>query len=345
MKRQSELPQIAVIGCGYWGKNLVRNFYALGALAMVCDTDVFSLENAKNLAPDIPRTTDISIPLESSHVDALVIATPAQTHKDLAIQALKHNKHVFIEKPLALTVEEGNVMCKVVEASSKIAMVGHLLEYHPCILKIKEMLTEGILGDLQYIYSNRLNFGKIRTHENALWSFAPHDIAVMLRLVGCMPKEVRCSGGNYITPSLADVTISCLNFDDYVRGHIFVNWLNPFKEQKLVVAGSEKMIVFNDVEPKNKLKLYNQKIIVDKYLPQLKKGSAIDVEYSESEPLKNECMHFLECILENKQPITDIYNGLRVLEVLESCQQSLQHNGESVILTCKNKELQATSAK
>jgi UDP-2-acetamido-3-amino-2,3-dideoxy-glucuronate N-acetyltransferase len=212
-------------------------------------------------------------------------------------------------------------------------MVGHLLEFHPAVLKLREMITSGTLGRVNYIYSNRLNFGKIRTEENALWSFAPHDIAVILRLFGAMPIEVTCVGGSYLTPNLADVTVSCLHFPSGQRAHIFVSWLNPFKEQKLVVFGDKQMAVFNDMEKEGKLLLYNQRVEFDNKKPVLQKGESTPVQIESAEPLRQECQHFLECVRDRKNPLTDAQNGVQVLQVLQACQTSLQLNGRPVVLS------------
>jgi UDP-2-acetamido-3-amino-2,3-dideoxy-glucuronate N-acetyltransferase len=211
-------------------------------------------------------------------------------------------------------------------------MVGHLLEYHPAILRLRALVGEGSLGRVNYIYSNRLNFGKIRTEENALWSFAPHDIAVILRLVGEMPIQVTCSGGSYVTPNLADVTVSCLQFSGGLRAHIFVSWLNPFKEQKLVVVGDRKMAVFNDTTPQDKLVLYDQRVDLNNRQPVLQKHGVQTIEIPADEPLRNECLHFLECVRTRQQPLSDAASGIDVLRVLQACQSSLQLNGRPVVL-------------
>ena len=212
-------------------------------------------------------------------------------------------------------------------------MVGHLLEYHPAVLRLRQLIAEGALGRVNYIYSNRLNFGKIRTEENALWSFAPHDIAVILRLAGSLPIQVTCVGGSYVTPNLADVTVSCLQFSSGLRAHVFVSWLNPFKEQKLVVVGDRRMAVFNDMaEPSAKLVLYDQRVDLANRQPILQKGEMEAVAVAPDEPLRLECEHFVECVRTRKQPLTDVSNGLAVLRVLEGCQTSLQLNGRPIVL-------------
>lgn len=321
-------PKIAVLGCGYWGKNLVRNFQQLGALALVCDPGPAGREKAKEIAPDVRVTADFEEAFSSEEIDAVVIATPAETHRPLAIEAMREGKDVFVEKPLALTHSEGMEIKAKAEETECLLMVGHLLEYHPAVLKLREMLRQRSLGTINYIYSHRLNFGKVRTAENALWSFAPHDIAVILRLAGAMPTEVTCVGGSFITPGLADVTMSCLHFQDGLRAHIFVSWLNPFKEQKLVVVGDQKMAVFNDVAKEEKLMLFNQRVEIKDRVPFLHNGDAAPVEISRAEPLRNECQHFLDCVRERRQPMTGGQNGLDVLQVLQACQASLEHDGK-----------------
>lgn len=332
----SATTRIAVLGCGYWGKNLVRNFHQLGALALVCDPGEPGRVKAKEIAPEVEVTSDFEAAFESSEIDAVAMATPAETHHPLAIRAMEAGKDVFVEKPLALNHRQGLEMKAVAEKTGRLLMVGHLLEYHPAILKLREMVGDGTLGRVNYIYSHRLNFGKVRTEENALWSFAPHDIAVILRLVGEMPLEVTCTGGSYITPNLADVTMSCLHFRTGLRAHIFVSWLNPFKEQKLVVVGDRQMAVFNDVVKEDKLMLYNQRVDVRDRLPILHSGDAEGVALPAEEPLRSECQHFLDCVRDRTQPLTDAQNGLNVLKVLQACQISLELNGRPTVLSQVN---------
>jgi predicted dehydrogenase len=326
-------PSVAVLGCGYWGQNLVRNFHQLGALKVVCDLSEAGRARASQIAPGIETCDRFDEIFRRPDIDAVVIATPAETHHSLAISALTKRKHVFAEKPLALTYRQGIEMRNAATEAGCILMVGHLLEYHPAILKLRNLLASGTLGKVNYIYSNRLNFGKVRTEENALWSFAPHDIAVILRLFGELPIEVTCVGGSYVTPNLADVTVSCLHFNSGQRAHIFVSWLNPVKEQKLVVVGDMKMAVFNDVVKEGKLVLYDQRVALQNRQPVLQKGEVEAVDISSDEPLRNECIHFLEAVNTGTTPLTDAESGIRVLKVLQACQQSLQLNGRPVVLS------------
>ena len=271
--------------------------------------------------------------LRDDQIQGVALATPAETHAELAIQAMQAGKDVFVEKPMALTLEDAEKMKKVARETDRILMVGHLREYHPAVLKLREMIDSGELGKINYIYSNRLNFGKVRTEENALWSFAPHDVAVILRLMGHAPVEVSSCGGSYLTNGIADTTMSNLRFSDASRAHIFVSWLHPFKEQRLVVVGDKKMAIFNDVAPfGEKLQLYPQNVEFEGAMPLLKKEDAEFVEHADTEPLREECAHFLECIQSRKQPLTNAQSGIDVLNVLHACQQSIEQNGVPVAL-------------
>jgi UDP-2-acetamido-3-amino-2,3-dideoxy-glucuronate N-acetyltransferase len=271
--------------------------------------------------------------LSNDQILGVALATPAETHVHLAIQAMQAGKDVFVEKPMALTLEDAEKMKKVAHETGCILMVGHLLEYHPAILKLREMIASGEFGKINYVYSNRLNFGKVRTEENALWSFAPHDVAVILRLMGQAPVEVSACGGSYLTSGIADTTMSNIRFSDDSRAHIFVCWLHPFKEQRLVVVGDEKMAVFNDVATfGEKLQLYPQNVEFDGVIPLLKKDDAKFIEHANTEPLREECNHFLECIQSRKQPLTNAQSGMNVLKVLHACQQSIDQSGVPVSL-------------
>lgn len=323
---------IAVFGCGYWGQNLVRNFEGLGALAMVCDPAESGRKRARELSATAEIVDNFEAVIARKDVDGIALATPAETHRALAIRAVEAGKDVFVEKPLALTYQEGVQMQEAADRTGRVLMVGHLLEYHPAVLKLRDMMRDGTLGKVNYIYSNRLNFGKVRTEENALWSFAPHDIAVILRLFGEMPIEVTCVGGSYLTPNLADVTVSCLHFASGRRAHIFVSWLNPFKEQKLVVFGDKQMAMFNDGVKDGKLVLYDQHVDFDNRRPVLQKGESKVVEIAADEPLRKECEHFINCIATRAQPLTDGKSGIQVLKILQACQVSLQLNGRPVAL-------------
>ena len=322
--------KIAVIGCGYWGKNLVRNFNQLGVLQTVCDLTPQGRAMAAELAPHAQIVADIGEAVNDPAVQGVVIATPAETHFDVVRQALQAGKDVFVEKPLALTYDQGAHLVQLAHRNARILMVGHVLEYHPAIVRLLELVRTGELGKVQYIYSNRLSLGKIRREENILWSFAPHDVAVTLRLMGGMPFQVIACGGSYVQPNIADVTITNLLFDNGVRAHIHVSWLHPFKEQRLVVIGSKKMASFDDVA--KQLVLYDQRVDVREGEPIPVKGQGELVEFSADEPLRLECQAFLDAIESRQPPVTDGVSGLRVLKVLQAAQRSLVMNGEPVAL-------------
>lgn len=322
---------IAVIGCGYWGKNLIRNFNALGVLAAVCDATPEGRALASEIAADAAVVSSVEPLLEDERVRGVVIATPAETHYDLSRKALEADKDVFVEKPLALTYEQGVQLVRLADKRSRLLMVGHVLEYHPAIRCLLGLISTGELGKVQYIYSNRLSLGKIRREENILWSFAPHDIAVILRLMESVPFQVIACGGSYLQPNIADVTVTNLLFDNGVRAHIHVSWLHPFKEQRLVVIGSRKMASFDDVA--KKLILYDQRVELHEGQPVPIKGKGEEVAFDPSEPLRLECEAFLEAMITRCAPLTDGHSGLRVLKVLQAAQRSLVMNGEPVTLS------------
>jgi predicted dehydrogenase len=326
-------PSVAVIGCGYWGKNLVRNFGRLGALAMVCDATQTGRATAAEIAPQAPVVTRLEEVLQSD-VPGVVIATPAETHYDIARQALQAGKDVFVEKPLALTFEQGSGLVRLAEDVKSVLMVGHVLEYHPAVVRMMELVQSGELGRVRYISSNRLNLGKVRREENILWSFAPHDIAIILRLMGSMPFQIAAYGGSYVQPNIADVTVTHLLFDNGVRAHIYVSWLHPFKEQRLVIVGSKKMASYDDVT--KHLVLYDQRVEVQEGQPVPIRGNGDLVNFSDDEPLLLECRAFLDAIATRRPPVTDGHSGLRVLQVLQAAQRSLVMNGEPVTLPIEN---------
>ena len=315
--------QISCIGAGYWGQNLVRNFYELGALARVCEPEETRLAEIGSRYPGVALTDSVEETLADPAVAGVCIATPAATHGSLVRQALLAGKDVLVEKPLCLSAAEGEELVQLADQHGRVLMVGHLLWYHPAVLKLKELVDSGELGRLRYVYSNRLNLGKIRREENILWSFAPHDISVILGLVGDMPTGVSAQGGNYLQAEVADVTVSLLSFACGVKAHIFVSWLHPFKEQKLVVVGERQMAVFNDLEAVDKLVLYPHSIDWRDGLPVPTRADAVPVPLQLSEPLKAECRHFLEAIRMRSAPRTDGREGLRVLRVIEACQERL----------------------
>ena len=323
-----EKSSIAVIGCGYWGKNLVRNFWELKVLKALYDVDEQRREEMKSLYPPVKVADNLAEIFRDDSIEGIVVATPAESHYEITKEALLAGKDVFVEKPLALKVREGEDLVSLAEEREKILMVGHLLEYHPGIIKLKEMVSAGELGKIHYIHSTRLNLGKVRTEENILWSFAPHDISVILLLLEEMPKEVSAHGGSYLNQGVPDVTMTIMDFSSGVKSHIFVSWLHPYKEQKLVIVGDRKMAVFDDVAPSDKLLLFSHRIDWIDRIPVPRKEDAEVVDFEMEEPLKVECRHFLDCIKNRKRPKTDGHNGLRVLKILDLCQRSLQEKGK-----------------
>lgn len=319
------MTKVALIGCGYWGKNLLRNFHELGALALVCESSPENQETARKLAPGVPIVTDFEEVL-SSEVPAIALATPAVTHFSMAKRALAAGKDVFVEKPLALKVEEGSELLK--RRGDRILMVGHILEYHPACVKLVELVRQGELGELRYIYSNRLSLGKVRREENILWSFAPHDVAIINRIVGSMPESVSAFGAAYLQDQVADVTVTNLSYPSGVRAHIHVSWLHPFKEQRLVVIGSQKMAVFQGVS--GELLTYDQRVEWKEGEPIPIHADAVKLGLPQVEPLKEECRAFLTAIRSRQQPLTDGKSGLEVLAVLEAAQRSLEEMGKTV---------------
>ena len=314
----------AIIGLGYWGKNLLQSLTELNCIHFACDTNPTIIEQRKKEFPQITYITNLNDILSNPNINAVVISTPAVTHYEFVKKALIAQKDVFVEKPLALHVNQGEELVMLAKKMNKILMVGHILQYHPAIVKLKEMIHSGELGKIQYIYSNRLNIGKLRVEENILWSFAPHDISIILMLVGEEPIKIKASGGSYLNDEIFDVTLTSLEFRNKIKAHIFVSWLHPFKEQKLVVVGSQAMAVFDDVS-KEKLFIYPHIIKwEDGKIPVAQKANYTCVPFEEKEPLKEELKHFIECVVQRKNPRTDGHEGLRVLRVLENIEKAIR---------------------
>ncbi|MBF0227396.1 MAG: Gfo/Idh/MocA family oxidoreductase [Desulfobacterales bacterium] len=330
----SEIPSIAVVGSGYWGKNLIRNYYNLGSLKLICDKDEELLAKFKESYKDIETCISLSDVLSRDEIKGIVIATPAETHYTIANEAILSGKHVFVEKPLVINEQEGIDLINLAAKNKRILMVGHLLQYHPVFIQLKKLVDSGELGRINYIYSHRLNLGKIRREENILWSFAPHDISMILSLAGELPENVIAHGGNYLNKKIADVTVTHMEFASGLQAHIFVSWLHPFKEQKLVVVGDKKMAVFDDtLSWGDKLQIYAHEIKWEKNLPVPSKAEPEKIMVEQDEPLKLECKHFLDCIKNGTKPITDGAEGLNVLRVLNASQSSLDSEGKKFIQT------------
>ena len=312
---------IAVVGCGHWGKNLVRNFSELGSLSAVCDPNTQVAEdfsrkyNADNLSFD-----DV---IRSNKIQGIVLAVPAPLHAEMSILAMKAGKHVYVEKPLAMSKGEADKMIEVSKTEGVQLMVGHLLQYHPIFTAMKNLVDSGGLGEVSYIYSNRLSFGQVRSEEDVIWSFAPHDISMVLSLINEDPEEVLAQSSQILQKNITDSSTIHMKFKNNRNAHIFVSWLHPYKEHKLVVVGKNAMAVFDDsLLWKNKLSLYDHKVNIDNGIPDLSKADVRYIDVEESEPLRNECMHFMEVVNNNTKPKTDSIEGLRVLNVLSAASLS-----------------------
>ncbi len=331
---ESTQPKIAVIGSGYWGKNLVRTLHALSALECVCDIRDETLSRIE-AEYHVRTTRDPDAVLADRNIQGVAIATPAADHFNMVRKCLLHDKDVYVEKPLALHVEEGRELVALAAERKRILMVGHILEYHPAVRELKRLISEGELGNIQYIYSSRLNLGKLRTEENILWSFAPHDISAILYLLGEMPTHVTTQGGSYLNPQIPDTTLTTCDFRSGVKAHIFVSWLHPFKEQKLTIVGGKKMAVFDDVERERKLVLYVHRIDWVDRVPVAQKAGGQVVPLPADEPLRLECEHFLECIRTRQIPRTCGEKALGVLQVLDGCERSLKQGGRVEIAVAR----------
>ncbi|MDQ7008089.1 MAG: Gfo/Idh/MocA family oxidoreductase [Acidobacteriota bacterium] len=322
-RRAMGKPRVVMIGIGNWGKNIARNFAELSALAGIVEASEARREFARQKHPDVPLFESLAEASDAIGFDAVAIATPAPTHASVALEALRRGYHTFVEKPLALRVEDGVRLVAAARDAGKKLMVGHLLLHHPAIRKIKELIDDGSLGALRTIYSHRLNLGTVRKEENALWSFAPHDISVILHLLSEVPTEIQCSGGAFLQPGIHDTTLTALSFPSGAFAHIYVSWLHPFKEHRLVVVGDKRMAVFEDTRARDKLLLFDCGIDFIEGDPVKRYTEAVPVEYPQIEPLRTECQHFLESIAKDEAPLTDGENGLEVLRVLERAQAAL----------------------
>ena len=316
---------IGLIGCGYWGKNLARDFNYLGVLRRVSDSNNDAKNEVNKISKNILFSTDYKKILKDESITSVAIATPAKTHYKLVKEALIAKKNVFVEKPLCLKYSDGKNLLLLSKKNKVKLMVGHLMLYHPAYLKMKESIKKGKIGKVRYIYSNRLALGKLRKEEDVLWSFAPHDISMILDLVNESLIDVKAFGGKYLSNKVADTTVTLLKFRNKVKSHIFVSWLHPYKDQRLVVVGEKGMLVFADVlSNQNKLVFYNHKVGWVKNIPLVQKaeGKKIPFNYN-AEPLKLECKAFVDWVTKEKTPLSNVEEGLRVLKVLELAKKDL----------------------
>lgn len=320
------MTSVAHIGHGYWGRNLARNFRELGHLAAVVDPDARAAEAAA--ATYGVRAASFEDVLADPAIAAVSIASPAGLHHAQATAALEAGKHVYVEKPLALDVSQAEALCALAEARGRVLMVGHLLQYHPVYVRLREMVRAGEFGRLLHVYSNRLSLGKFRTEENVLWSFAPHDISMILGLAGEEPVGVTAQGTVAFTPGVADLATAQMRFASGARAHVLVSWMHPFKEQRLVVIGEKGMAVFEDSQPawEDKLIVYRHAIDRSGAVPNPVKAEGQKIEVAKAEPLKEECRHFVQSIENGTAPRTDGREGLAVLRVLDAAERALAEN-------------------
>jgi predicted dehydrogenase len=331
------MARIGVVGLGAWGWNVARSFAELKDCELVtcCDVDPKRTAAAARAWPSAAAAADLGEMLTRDTIDAVVISSPAVTHYTLARQALLAGKDVFIEKPFTLNVAHAEDLAELAEQQHRVLMVGHLLEYHPVVRRLRAMIQSGELGEVYYIYTQRVNLGRIRGDENALWSFAPHDLSQIMFILGMEPTNVSARGQSFIQDGIEDVVFLSLFFENRIMAHIHLSWLDPHKVRKTTIVGTHKMAVFDDTEASEKLKIYNNHAEV----PTIRNyGDSIQVRFGDiliprvdmSEPLKVECQHFLECVHKRSTPLSDAYDGLRVVRILEAAQQSMEQDGVPV---------------
>jgi predicted dehydrogenase len=321
-------PRVAAVGCGHWGKNIARNLARLGALHSICEPNVARAEKVSG-EYGVPNRT-LGQLLEDSQCEAIALASPASMHSEHVRRALGAGKHVFVEKPLALNVAEGEKLAELALQNSRVLMVGHLLQYHPHILKLIELARGGHLGELRCIYANRLSPGKLRSEEDVMWSFAPHDISVILSIMGEMPVRVWAEGNAVLNSNVIDIASIYMDFGCDVAARVHVSWISPYKEQKLTVVGSKATAVFDDRAGwQDKLLVFDHQIVYRDGRPWSLKAQAERFQIEECEPLREECAHFLDAIRSGARPRTDSAEAIRVLAVIDAAQRALR-GGRSI---------------
>ena len=315
---------ICVIGAGYWGNNHIRTLSKLNSLSGVVEVDDKKLKSRLNKYPNVQGYKNIEDALLEDY-DGFIIATPAKLILKLQKKSLNLGRNSLIEKPLTLSIEEAEELVYLTEENNVNVMVGHVLLFHPAIIKIKKMIENGDIGNLQYIYSNRLNLGKVRTEENVFWSLAPHDLAIFQYFTNSMPINIQAKGSTFLQKGIPDSTLTQLEYKNGVKGHIFVSWLHPFKEHRLVVIGSEAMISFEDSLDDKPLKFYSKKFDINYGVPEKVDGPVELIPYEKRKPLEIELEYFLNFLMKKKPKISNIHNGLQVVRVLvEASQQILK---------------------
>lgn len=332
---------VGVVGCGYWGPNLIRNFRSLPncTLKTMCDLNEDRLSHLKSLYPEVEGETDFNRMLSNGGLDAVIVATSVRHHYSMAKASLLAGKHTFIEKPMASSVQECEELIEIAERNGLVLMIGHTFLYSPAVRKIKEIVEWGDLGEIRYICARRLNLGLFQKDINVAWDLAPHDLSIILHIMEESPLSLNCQGSAHVTPGIEDVTTMCLNFRNNRSAIVQSSWLDPRKTREMTIVGSKRMIVYDDIAPIEKLKIYDARVerpphydtfgefhyayhYGDMYVPYIK----------QEEPLKSECQHFLDCIREGISPLTNGHKGLELVQILEASSLSLQQDGASVDL-------------
>jgi predicted dehydrogenase len=332
--------KIAVIGCGAWGINHVRTSLKLqnASLVAICDGSDEACARAQKVAPGIRAESDPEVIFADDEIDAVIIATPAPTHASVVKEALSADKHVFVEKPFVLDLKDGGPLVKLAEERKRVLMVGHLLRYHPYFQKLEQMALGGDLGQIHYAYADRVNLGVVRKDENAFWSLAPHDLSMMCAIMNEEPVEIATTGQAFLNPGIEDVVFSTIKFANGTIGHIHVSWLDPHKHRKMTIVGDQKMAVFDDMEPSEKLKIYDKGVTRKKAVSYaqfyaVRQGDISIPSIKMTEPLLSEEQHFIDCIQQEKTPITDGHEAMRVLRCLVGASMSLKAGGKPIKLS------------
>ena len=315
---------ICVIGAGYWGKNHIRTLNELGLLGGIVESDSTVLKRFSDQYPEVDTYDNIDYALQNEKIDGFTVSTPAKTHYGIAKEIIQSGKHVLVEKPLTLNIEDATTLVDLARTHNVNIMVGHVLLFHPAIQKIKKLIDDGRIGKLQYIYSNRLNLGQVRTEENVFWSLAPHDIAIFQYFTDSYPETIKANGVAFIQDKIHDSTITQLKYPHGIEAHIFVSWLHPFKEHRLVVIGSEAMISFEDSTRQKPLKLYSKKIMMDKGIPEKIDGPVEEIKYEKKMPLTEELFYFSKHLDGSTLEIANAQHALEVTKILVEASNQLE---------------------
>jgi len=346
--------KVAVIGCGYWGPNLIRNFNSLAEcqVKVVCDIDNQRLAHIESLYSGIKTTTDFNLVVNDAEIDAITIATPVRFHHEMAKKSLQAGKHTFIEKPLASSTAECRELIEIAKSNELTIIVGHTFVYSPPVRKVKEIISRGALGEIQYISARRLNLGLFQTDINVTWDLAPHDISIILYVLGIYPTSVNCQGKAHVNPDIEDITTLTLNFDNDCFATIQSSWLDPNKIRQMTFVGSRRMLVYDDLEPNEKIKIYDKRVETPPYYDTFAEfhysyhyGDVYSPYLKQYEPLKMECQHFLDCIKTGKKPESCGYEGFKVVEILETASESLKRDGARVDISILERETRPKSEK